>query len=123
MPPRNLAAALAGLHPSDSASQDIARSLRARLGRGCENGEAFRPIAKLAHRDIDLQRIDRAFDQGLEWPQRTPAVEAEQVRMSWAPRRFAACSPARTAAVAPAPEPWAARIAATVASRSLTGLT
>jgi hypothetical protein len=75
---RNLAAALAGLHPGDSASQDIARPLCARLGRGCENGKAFCPIAKLAHRDIDLQRIDRAFDQGLERPQRAPAVEAEQ---------------------------------------------
>ena len=75
---RNLAAALAGLHPSDGASQDIARPRCARMGRGCENGKAFRPIAELAHRDIDLQRIDRALDQGLEWPQRAPAVEAEQ---------------------------------------------
>lgn len=75
---RKLGAMFAGLHPRDGGSQDCVCALRARMGRGGESGEPFRPIAKLADRDIDLQRIDRAFDQGVERTQRAPAVEAEQ---------------------------------------------
>ena len=75
---RKLGAMFAGLHPRDGGSQDRVCALRARMGRGGENGKPFRPIAKLADRDIDLQRIERAFDQGVERTQRAPAVEAEQ---------------------------------------------
>src|SRR3981081_3562924 len=75
---RNLATALTSLHPADGRSQHIAGPLCGWMRRACEDGKYFRPIAELAHCDIDLQRIDRAVDQDFEWPERAPAVEAEQ---------------------------------------------